>query len=256
MFDTFFYNPVYNFIIFVADYIPDLGIVIILTTIIIKLLLYPLFKKQIHSQIAMKKAKPELDAIAKKSKDKTLSPQERQQIGLQTMEIYKKYKVNPFSMIFVLIIQIPIVFALYWVFYKSGLPTVNDYSLYSFVPKPDDLKMTFLNIIDLTKTNYIIALLAGITQYIALNISMPDISLKDLKQQKQNIEKPMEGFAKTMQVYMKYGLPVLVVFILSTSLNAAIGLYWLVSNIFTAGQEYSMRHKKAELKEIETKEKK
>lgn len=113
MFDTFFYNPVYNLVIFLADYIPDMGVVIILATLAIKFLLYPLFKKQIHSQIAMKKAKPELEAITKKSKNKNLSREERQQIGLETMAIYQKHGVNPFSMIIVLIIQIPIILALY-----------------------------------------------------------------------------------------------------------------------------------------------
>ena len=113
MFDTFFYNPIYNIVVFLSNYISDMGIVIIITTIIIKVLLYPFFKKQIHNQIGLKKAKPELDKIKEKSKDKNLTTEQRQAMAMETMEVYKKYKIQPFAMFLLMLIQMPILFALY-----------------------------------------------------------------------------------------------------------------------------------------------
>jgi YidC/Oxa1 family membrane protein insertase len=113
MFDTFFYNPIYNLVIFLADNISDIGIVIIITTIIIKLFLYPFYTKQINNQIATKKAKPELDALAEKYKGKKLSKEENQEKVKETFAVYKKYGIKPFSAILLLFIQIPILFALY-----------------------------------------------------------------------------------------------------------------------------------------------
>ena len=113
MFDTFFYNPIYNLVIFLSNYISDIGIVIILATIIIKFFLYPFYTKQINNQIATKKAKPELDALAKKYKGKTLTKEQNQEKVMETFALYKKYNIRPFSALLLLFIQIPILFALY-----------------------------------------------------------------------------------------------------------------------------------------------
>jgi YidC/Oxa1 family membrane protein insertase len=113
MFDTFFYNPIYNLVVLLSDYIVDAGVVIILATIIIKVILYPFYNMQINNQIATKKAKPDIEALNKKYKGRKLTPEENQQKVKETLELYKKYNIRPFASLLLLILQIPILFALY-----------------------------------------------------------------------------------------------------------------------------------------------
>lgn len=67
MFSTFFYNPIYNLFVLILDFITsDVGLAIVLVTILVKIILFPLAKQSIKTQIGMKKIKPELDALQKK----------------------------------------------------------------------------------------------------------------------------------------------------------------------------------------------
>ncbi|PID83124.1 hypothetical protein CSB11_02915 [Candidatus Campbellbacteria bacterium] len=250
MFDTFFYEPVYNLVIFLANFIHDLGWVIVVATIIIKFILFPLYNRQINTQIATKKAKPELDAIKEKY-GKNASKEERQKMAFETLAIYKKYNIRPFASILLLLIQIPILFALYWIFYKGGLPGVDKSILYSFVSEPDQkLSLNFLNHFDLANSSVVLAVVAAITQYIQLAVSMPDVRFADLKKKTGRIG---EDMAVSMQVNLKYGLPLFILFLLSTTLSAAIAIYWITSNVFMTVQEYFVRHKKAELRKKDNK---
>lgn len=265
MFDTFFYEPVYNLVIFLANYIHDLGWVIVVATIIIKFILFPLYNRQINTQIATKKAKPELDAIKEKYGTKNVSKEDRQKIAFETLAIYKKYNIRPFASIILLFIQIPILFALYWIFYKGGLPGVDTNYLYSFVSEPTEkLSTNFLNHFDLMNSSVVLAIVAAVTQYIQLSVSMPNVRFADLKKKTGRMA---EDMAASMQVNIKYGLPLFILFLLSTTLSSAVAIYWITSNVFMTIQEYFVRHKKAELrdkgenksedkKEVEGKEKK
>lgn len=256
MFATFFYNPIYNLIVFLLEYIPDLGIVIIITTLIIKLILFPLYTSQIKTQIATKKAKPELDALKEKY-GKNITPEKKQKMMFETMAIYKKHKLKPFTTIFILLLQIPIFIALYFIFYSGGLPEIKSEILYSFISIPENISMYLLGAIDLTKTSLLIAFLAGLTQFIHLSISMPDIKFSDIYKKKKPVnnlkEKIKDDLMNSVQVNMKYGLPVFIFIILATFLNAAIAIYWTTSNIFSIFQELIIRKRKAELKTIDQK---
>lgn len=254
MFDIFFYNPVYNFVILLLNYIPDAGIVIIITTITIKFLLFPFHKKQIHTQIATKKAKPELDAIKEKY-GKNKNPEEKQKMMMETMAVYKKHQIKPLSNILILIIQIPILLSLYWVFYKGGLPEIDIESLYSFVSVPKNISMSFLNIVDLSKSNVILALMAGVAQYFATSISMKETNIADVfnkgnQSDKNDFKASMKkDLAKSFQVSIKYGMPIFIFFLLTTVLNSAVAIYWVTSNVFQVIQELLVRREKKELKQ-------
>ena len=243
--------------VFLLDFIPDAGWVVIITTIIIKIIIFPLYTKQIKTQIATKKAKPELDALKEKYKDrKSLTPEQRQRMVLEMMEIYKKYQIKPFSSILVLLIQIPILLALYWIFYKGGLPEINKEILYFFVPAPDnEISMNFLNIFDLRDKSVFLAFVAGLTQFLYLRISMPDVKLSDFKKPSGDFK---EDMASSLQVNIKYGLPLFVFFILATALNSVIALYWIVQNLFTVFQELYVRKDRELIRALnkEVKEKK
>ncbi|MCD5396845.1 MAG: YidC/Oxa1 family membrane protein insertase [Candidatus Pacebacteria bacterium] len=248
MFDTLFYNPIYNLVVFLLNYIPDAGFVVIITTIIIKLILFPLFNRQITNQIAMQEAKPDLEKVRKKMKQKNLSSEKKQAIALETMAVYKKHKVKPFSMIFLLILQIPIILALFFVFVGEDLIKINEGILYSFISVPEEFSKVFLNTFHLQEISIFLAILAGISQYLLFTISMPEVKFKDFFKKKEGDF--MKDFTNKIQVNLKYGLPFFVAIILSFTLNAAVALYWITVNIFSAGQEFLVRKKKSKLREM------
>ena len=122
------------------------------------------------------------------------------EMGKKMLELYKENKINPFAGLFLIIIQIPVVIALYFVF-RSGFPAVNLDILYSFVPTPTMVDTNFLNFIDLSANNNIlVALLAGVSQYYQMLFVMKK-NEKPKEEKKQ--DSPMEDIMKMMQFQMK-----------------------------------------------------
>ncbi|MEI7480561.1 MAG: YidC/Oxa1 family membrane protein insertase, partial [bacterium] len=115
LFHTFLYNPLYNVFIGTIGLFPwiDAGIVVILLTILVKLILFPLSRRSVISQIELKMIQPDIDAIKIKYKNN------KQEQTIKIMALYKEKGVNPFAGIFLTLIQIPILIALYWVFYSK-----------------------------------------------------------------------------------------------------------------------------------------
>ena len=139
IFHTIFYQPVYNLTVFFIDVLPggSVALAVILTTVVVKFILFPLTKKALLTQIKMREIEPQMDSLKKKYKD------DKQAQGKAMLDLYREAKVNPFASIIVLIIQIPVIIALYWIFYKGGLPEINSDILYSFLGIPDSVSMSF-----------------------------------------------------------------------------------------------------------------
>src|SRR5438309_2290440 len=108
-FTLIFSQPLYNGLIFLFDLIPwaNAGFVIIIFTIVVKLILFPLSIKATYAQMEMKEIQKDLDRIKEKYKD------DKEQQTLKTVELYKEKNINPFAGFFVLLIQLPIIIALY-----------------------------------------------------------------------------------------------------------------------------------------------
>lgn len=229
-FHSLIFIPLYNGLIFLIDLTPfaDVGIAVIVFTCIIKLLLFPLSKKAVKTQMAMKAIEPETEKIKNQFKNN------REELARQTMALYKKHQVNPFSSFAVILIQIPIILGLYYVFFKGGLPTINADWLYSFVPTPEKVNMLFLGLSDISLKSLPLALLAGVTQFFQAKLAMPPI--------KPRGDKPdfKADLARSMGLQMRYIFPIVVVFI-AYSISGAIALYWTTSNIFAIGQELVIR---------------
>lgn len=227
---TFFYDPIYNGLIFIIDHLPspDIGIAIIAITIVVKLILFPLSVKAVRTQIVMKQVEPQLKEIKKKfEKDK-------QQQAQKMMQLYKEKNINPFSSILLIFIQIPVIFALFWIFSRAGLPEVNIDLLYSFVPEPERINMMFLGFVDMAERSFIFAALTGITQYIQFKLSFPPL------QARKDNATLKEDFARSFQLQMRYVMPFIMAFA-AYIFSAAVALYWLTSNLFTIGQEFVIR---------------
>jgi YidC/Oxa1 family membrane protein insertase len=223
-FNVILYQPLFNLLIFLYNCIPghDFGIAIILLTIIIKTALVPLSIKSVKSQKALQDIQPKIKALQEKYKN------DKEKQAKEVLEIYKTEKINPFGGILVLFIQLPILIALYSVF-RKGLNSTELVNLYSFVQNPESINTFFLNIVDLSKPNFIFAVIAGISQYFQTKMLMPS--------QKASSTDKNADFAKAMQVQMTYFMPIFTIIIL-LSLPSALGLYWIVGGVFSTIQQY------------------
>lgn len=233
MFTKFLFEPIYNLLVFLTNYVPggNIGLSIILVTVIIKVILYPLTKKFIHTQIKMKQVQPELMAVQKQYKDN------RQKIGEETLRIYKEYGLNPFSGILLMIIQIPILFAIFKVF-RDGIPFKQEH-LYSFVNIPESVSTVFLGM-DLLERGVLLAIIVGIAQFFYMKLLAP------------KSDEPAQGpeLAQKMQKNMRIFMPVFTG-VIALSFPAALALYWLVNTLFSIGQEYFVRREDLTIKKPE-----
>lgn len=236
MFHTIFYEPVYNLLVVVLTIVPfhDIGAAIVIVTLIVKLFLLPLNLSALRTQYLMKRLEPEMNKI--KELQKT-NPQESSKMMI---ELYRKEKVNPFASLFTVILQIPIFFALYFVFSKGMISDSN--SIYSFVTFPETIKTLAFGLFDVTQKNIPIAILVGISSYILARRQTVDMVSKKEKHE----ESFQDQFMKSMKIQLLYVLPVIIGFS-SAMLPSALGLYWFISNVIGYAQDVYMKNKLAHL---------
>lgn len=236
-FSTVFYQPLYNTLVLILSVVPgaNVGVSIILLTVIVRGALLPLSHKSVVSQAKMRSLAPHLEKIKEKHKD------DKQEQARKTMALYKEHGINPFSGCLLVLIQLPIIFALYFVFFK-GLPNLNAEHLYSFVRLPETVSMMFLGVM-LAKKSVIFALFAAITQYYQIKLSIPAMAPAE-KDAKPSFK---DDFARSFNVQMRYMLPV-IVFGISYSISAAVALYWTTSNLFSVVHELYVKRKAEQIK--------
>lgn len=239
-FNIIFYQPLYNGLVFLISHVPgaDVGIAVVILTLLVKIIILPLSHKSVASQAKMRSIEPEIKKVKEKHKDK-------QEQARQVMDLYKKHGVNPFSGCFLMLIQLPVIFALYWVFLKGLAHNIDQSLLYSFVAVPEQVNMLFLGFIDMAKKNIFLAALAGISQYFQMKLSMPPVPL-DIGEKKKGDISFKDEFAKNMNVQMRYMLPGIVFFV-AYSISSSVALYWLVSNLFSIGHELIVKRKALQL---------
>lgn len=206
----------------------DLGLSIILLTAVIKVIFLPLSNKATRSQKALSHLQPKIKEIQEKYKD------DKGKQSKEMMELYKKEKINPFSGCLPLLIQLPVLIALFWVFrtFEGGLSGEEFQMIYSFIPQPDSVNTIFLGIVNLIEPSFYLAILAGVFQFFQTKMTLPA---------KQTSKKG--DFSSMMQNQMKYVFPIFTVVIL-LRLPSAIGLYWLTTTIFTIIQQFIVFKKK------------
>ena len=232
---TFFFDPVYNSLIFFIDVIPggDVGLAIIATVFLVKTILFPVSVKAAKTQRIMKEIEPQLKELKETHKD------DREAQAKAMMEIYREAGMNPFASIILIFIQIPVVIALYFSVYSGGgvaLPEINTALLYGFIPEPVTVTMNFLGYIDITGRSILLAIAAAATQFWVVSVTMPILPPKV-----EGAEPSMkDDFMRNMQVQMKYVMPILIG-VIAYTISAAIALYFLVSNIVALLQEVFVR---------------
>ena len=248
-FDTVIVQPIFNLLMLIYSLIPDFGVSIIIFTILVRLLLWPLVKKQLHHTKAMRKMQPEL---AKLNKQYAKNPQMR---NLAMMELYKKHNISVFGPIGILLIQFPILIAMYRVVqifasnradlgkYVYGavknLPVANN-----LVNNPDQFNQNFLGIFDLTQHAIsrsgvvvgllVLAVLAAVLQYLTAKQLSPNSDskrrLRDILSEAGSGKEAdqSEVNAVVSRKMMKF-MPVMV-FLIIIYLPGALAMYMTTAN--------------------------
>jgi YidC/Oxa1 family membrane protein insertase len=230
VFQTLLVNPLFNLLILIYGVIPghDLGVAVIVMSVIVRLALWPLVAKQLHSQRVMQQLAPELAKIRTKAKgDKQLESR-------MMMDLYKEKGVSPFSSFGLLLIQLPIFIALYSVFNEALKPSEIAKLAYEpirqlgaikdIISSPESFKPSLLGLVNLTKPNDVLAFLAGATQFYQGKQLMPKhLDSKD-------------PAAQTTKI-MSYLFPVLSFFI-ARSLPSALALYWAITSLVAIVQQH------------------
>jgi len=214
-------QPIFNALVALYKYVAfeDLGIAIILLTIVIRFILYPLFYKALRSQSIMQKIQPEIARIQKEYKD------DREQQALKMMALWKEHKVNPFASFGLILVQLPILIAMYRVFLNGfSAEALND--LYPLLSVPENINSVSLGLINLSTPNMIIVGIAVVAQYFQSRLALPKIKEGQTPTKAQQTARKMVFIA-----------PIITLLILPR-LSAALGLYWITTAVFSIIQQH------------------
>ena len=229
-FHAVFYNPIYNTLVALVALVPggDVGVAVILLTILIRLILLPFSLSAARTQRAMKTLEPKIKELKEKHKG------DKEKEALETLSLYREAKVNPFASILTVFIQIPVLLALYWVFYNEPFSTINAARLYTLTPVPDFISLEFLGIISVAGKSIILAILAGLTQFLQAHMALSGTMKPSPGGGMQN------DFQRVMGMQLKYVFPFLIGAISYTT-SGAIALYFITTNLAGSLQEWHVR---------------
>lgn len=252
MFTTLIAQPVFNVLVFIYALLPghNFGLAIILFTVLVRLLLWPLVKKQLHQTKVMRKLQPELKKIKKQSKG------DRQKEAAMTMELYKERGFSPFGSIGILLVQLPILIALYSglnrvvhdpdQLIKFAYPFLQDFSWLKHLAANIHLfDGSLFGVVDLTKSalskngvywpGMVLVLGSAVIQYFQSAQLLPQNKdgrkLRDiLKDAGKGNQTDQSEINAAISGGTKYLLPAFI-FIFTVHLASALSLYWLVGGL-------------------------
>ena len=185
-------------------YVGNFGVSIIIVTILIKIMLLPLTLKQDKSMKEMKKLQPELEKIKEKYAN------DKQMLNIKTMELYKEHKVNPLGGCLPLLLQLPILFALFGVLRNGIIPKDSSF-LWLKLSVPDPF--------------YVLPVLNGAVSFFQQKL----MGSADSNPQMKN---------------MMYIFPIMMI-MFSLKMPPGLQLYWLTSSVLAVVQQYFIMKKGA-----------
>lgn len=240
MFDIILVKPLINVLILFYSLIPfhDFGLAIILLTVLIRAVLWPLQSQTLRSQKALNKLQPEIKKISEKYKN------DPKKVQAMTLELYKEKEVNPLSSCLPTLIQLPLLFALFYALIKFKDPgfiqlTDPNTGLLSFLypwvrnlgfvqgALSQPFTTNLFGLVSLAKPNLVLAVIAGATQFLQTKLMTPS-------------NQGGGQAAQTMNM-MLYMFPLLTVFIGAT-MPGALPLYWIITSGAAALQQYLIMH--------------
>lgn len=216
------YQPLLNAMVFLYEFLPgnDFGIAVVTLTLSIRILLYPLNQAAIKAQKALADLQPKLEELQMRFQNK------KEELAQETLRLYREAHVNPFASLLPFLVQLPILIALFQLLGRNLGKGEGISLLYPFIPKPGSINFQMFGVIDGTKPLAVFALIAGALQFIQAKMMTPSPSA-----QKRS------DFEKILQQQTLYFFPFLT-FIILLRLPSALALYWIVTTIFSLGQQY------------------
>jgi YidC/Oxa1 family membrane protein insertase len=223
-FTLIFYQPILNLLVWIYDVIPghDIGISIIVLTVIIRLILLPLSKKSIESQKSLQDLQPKIEEIKKQFPGK-------EEQGKAMIKLYQDNKINPLSSCLPLIIQLPFLIAVYQVF-RTGLMKGSLNLVYSFIQKPETINVISFGFLNLSKPNWVLAVMAGLAQFFQAKMMITKRAPINTKGAQD------ENMTAMLNKQMLYFMPIFTIFI-GISLPGGLTMYWFVVTLLTILQQ-------------------
>lgn len=230
LFHAIFYNPIYNALVALVALVPggDVGIAVILLTIGIRLVLLPSSLSAARTQHTMKLLEPKLKEL------KEMHKGNKEKETFETLALYREARVNPFMSILTVSIQIPVLLALYWVFYYEPLTVINTERLYALTPVPISVSLQFLGIISVASKSIVLAVLAGLTQFLQAHLALSGTMKPSHTSGMQS------DFQRVMGLQLKYVFPFLIG-VISYTTSGAVALYFITTNLAGSLQEWHVR---------------
>jgi len=240
LYNEILFRPILNLLIWLYGTLPgnDLGLAIIVLTVLIKLVLYPFTVSQIKQQRAMQSLQPKMAEIRARLKD------DKEGQAKELMELYRKEKVNPASSCLPLLIQLPVFIALYQAL-RTGLASQSLSMLYAFVPNPGTIHTMFLGLVDLAKPNYVLAVLAAGMQFWQswqIMRKQPGAMKRPPEDVRQTPGAKDEDMASMVNKQMMYMMPIMTL-IISIKIPGGLTLYWFAMSLLTVGQQWLLMRK-------------
>lgn len=224
LFHIVFYQPIFNILVFLYDLVPDIGIAIVLLTLLIRIALYPLNRKALRSQKALQELQPKIDELKKEYKGN------QQELGRAMMALYKQENINPFSSCLPLLLQLPFLLAVFYVFRDGLADPAALQAVYSFVPRPDGIDPVTLGYFNLAHVSPILAVLAGGAQFWQAKMMVT-------RRQPAVEGAQDEDMTAIMNKQMVYFMPAITV-VMGMTFPAGLTLYWLVTTLFSGLQQW------------------
>jgi YidC/Oxa1 family membrane protein insertase len=220
LYHVIFKYPILNLLIYFYQTIAfhDLGLAIIFVTIFLRLILYPFFHTGAKQQMLMQRIQPHVKKIQEEHKN------DREKQAQALMALYKEHGVNPFSSIILLVIQLPILIALYRIILYA-IPVAAFAGLYSFVPAPHTINSMFLGIFNLQARNFYFVLVAAAAQFFQARLAIWRNPNSTSQSQAEKLARQMAYIAPVITLVIFYSLP------------AAVDLYWITSSVFSVLQQ-------------------
>ncbi|MEK7525631.1 MAG: YidC/Oxa1 family membrane protein insertase [Patescibacteria group bacterium] len=216
-------RPIFNLLVFLYSSLGnDFGLAIIMATVLVRVVVSPLSIKTTRSQQALAKLNPQVEELRKKYKDDAAAQSQA------IMQLYKEHKVSPLSGCLPLLIQLPIIIALYKAL-LAGFKPESASLLYGFISNPGTIQPISLGFLNVTSPNHILAVVAGAFQWVQAKAAM------SLQQQT-----PQSGTANALSSQMLYLFPLMLV-VISWNLAAGITVYFIASAVVAVVEQWLVR---------------
>lgn len=239
LFEALLYHPFFNLLIALYVLLPihDLGVAIIILTVLVKFLLWPVSWQQLKAQKGLQDLQPKIKALQQQYKD------DKQALGLAQMKLFTEHKINPLTSCLPSLVQIPFLIALFYTFI-NGLKNHDMSILYPFVHAPSIFQETFLGTFSLTANHNIpLAVVVGAAQFVQAWMLLP-------KKEAHVKGSGDEDMAAMMNKQMTYMMPLMTGYF-SYMFPSGLGLYWVTHSLLSIVQQwYFLRKEHASVAQV------